>query len=591
MSGVATQLVKPKAAQAVEASRSFKATLQPRLRAYREAADDGSIPEGSLWLVRVIESGKSLNGPIYGADALREAVGIFEGVPVFVYSLDGSPEADDAGHLDDATAQLAPSGLVGHQVGSLQDVHFNEEAQALDAYLKLYDDTLRTRMVAAYKLGDIGEGGSRDVFGLSIDANGDQDPVTGEVLRFTAATSVDVVSRAAAGGRIRRLIAALDKTAKGSAVKNKKLRACSIRLTEAVADLERAARMRAIFNEAMDQLHGAQYDEAPYAERAAKIAAVAHDLGEAFDMAGAAPVTTQEAVRYVEAAATFAAELKLLADALSAAPDDQATDVLEQIKAAVDDAVSTMGGAAPAPAEEATDPEEDAMATKEGANAQQDDFARMSAGLTEALKLPDLDPTVRAKLVEALGHEPNEDDRDREIRRLNEQLSAQAVAHAYDAILKEGVAVHDPDLVLSLIDRSKVKVNGAKVSGLKEAVESVLESKPYLRMVEAVEAPVAPAKTEEEIAAEEEAAALAAAEAEAAAAAAAVAPQAGAPAQGARTTEALTTGVSLRESLTGGRRAPAPAMTEARATLLRRRAMQGDVAAGSELRRARGHRW
>lgn len=584
MSGVTTQLEGSTAVQAAATSRAFKATLQPRLRAYREAAEDGDLPEGSVWLVRVIEAGKSLNGPVYTAGALREAVGIFESVPVFVYSLDGSPTSADAGHLDDEIAAVASGGLVGHQVGSLEGVHFNEEAQALDAYLKLYDKTLRERMVAAYELGDIGEGGERDVFGLSIDANGDQDPETGEVIRFTAATSVDVVNRPAAGGRVRRLIAGLDATSGETAMKTKsKIRTCQIRLTEAAADLERAARAKVIFNEAMDQLYACNRydDDTPMLERASKIAGIANDLGEAFGALGAQPMQSQESVRYVEAAATFASELKLLADALSAAPDDQASDVLAQIKAAVDDAVSTMGGSQEeAATEEPHDEKEGDMATKEGAQAQQDDFARLSASLTEAIKDPNLDPAIRTKLVEALGHEPDEDDRDREIRRLNEQMNTQAVTHAFDGILREGLKVHDSDMVLSLIDRSKVKVSPKGVTGLKEQVDAVLEAKPYLRIVEAevVE------KTAEELAAEEAAAAeAAAAEGELVGAGA----PAAAPAA-ARQTESLATGVSLRESVMTG--TTKRNLTSRQVKQLQRRIADGDISAMSELRRARGHR-
>lgn len=346
----------------------------------------------------------------------------------------------------------------------------------------------------------------------------------------------------------------------------------------------------------MDMLSDIQYDsdESP-AEKAVKIQKIANDLAEVMgDFATTAPVipgdasadSMQEAMvvkRFVEAAATFAGRLKLLADALSAAPDDQAADVLEEIKTAVDEAIGEAKGEAVAETTtEETNQEAEMPAVKNGANAQQDEFTRMSAGLKEALKLKNLDPKVRAKLVEALGSEPTQTEEQRTIESLQTQLREQAIGFEFNQLLKENT-VHDADLVLSLIDRTKVKVDAKNnVTGLKEAFNAVLESKPFLRVIEAV-APAADAAADDATAVDG-----ATQQQESAGAPAGDTEVQVASGVGQRQTEALATGVALRESV-----APvtAPPMSANRMRKLRKRVSQGDTAAYTEIRRSSGHRY
>lgn len=184
----------------------FQESFRLRLQSFKEAAAAGQLPEGTIWLVRIIEAGQSLNGQTYTAEALRAAVPVFEGVTVQNYAWTEDPSVGDAGHLPDEVRDADPRGLVGNQIGSLEGVHFNETAQSLDGYLKVYDTAFREHLLTAYKLGDVGEGGERDVFGFSIDADGieDQDH---NVIKITSANELTAVGTAAAGGRVRRLVA------------------------------------------------------------------------------------------------------------------------------------------------------------------------------------------------------------------------------------------------------------------------------------------------------------------------------------------------------------------------------------------------
>lgn len=613
MSGVTALHSEGTKARAEVSLRPFKTQLHPRFKRLKEA---GELPEGSVWEVRIIEAGQSLNGPIYLADALKEAAPIFEGAPVYLYSFDGEPTSKDAEHLPDDVASEFPAGLVGNQVGSLEGVHWNEEAQALDGLLKVYDGKTRERLVAAHKLGDIGEGGERDVFGLSIDAIGDTN-TEGEVTKLKSANSVDLVSSPAAGGRIRRLVAAMGAKAttsagpelpeleeevdgelgealthnstleegeppwgnvsktelpdqafatidfapdqrsfphhwvKGGTVDPETNRyttgdlflhqgglnaawaaaqgartgkkadpriishlqkhrealgleegteednpmglteAVTKRLTEAATELEEKARLKMLLEEAGSQLDKLRWDrdEMTTQDKVGLVKGLASDLATALS----SPEVMAEAhVR--EAAGTLAGKLKVWADQLSAATDEEAPKIIEAIR---DELTKELGGEGAAEQE----PEEgDDMAKEKNqgaAPAAEDEFARMSAGLEEVIKRPDLPGTLKEALVGLLGREPDEDERDATIRNLRESIRDQAISFAFGRLCeemkkKDGTEIVDPELVLTLMDRTAIKVSEQnQVEGLKEAVEAVLEAKPYLRLKEATPPPAA----------------------------------------------------------------------------------------------------
>ena len=174
----------------------FKETILPSLR--------GSSDKGKVWDVTIIEVGESLNGPIYTEEALKGAVSIFEGVPVYTYKW-----GEDLGHLSDEARAQDSRGLAGNLVGSLEDVHFNEGDNSLDGCLKVYCEDTRSKLMEAWDMGDIGKSSKRDILGLSIDAQGVRGDDGRTVVQFTEASSVDIVTAPAAGGRIRRLVAAL----------------------------------------------------------------------------------------------------------------------------------------------------------------------------------------------------------------------------------------------------------------------------------------------------------------------------------------------------------------------------------------------
>lgn len=606
-------------------AHAFKSALAVRVQGFREAAGEGDLPTGSVWLVRLLEAGQSLNGPVYLAESVKAAAPVFEGAPVYHYSFT-DPADGTSDHVPNEVQEAAPGGLVGNQVGSLEGVHWNEEAQALDGFLKLYDAPLREKFLAAYQLGDIGEGGSRDTFGLSIDAYGDTND-EGEVIRFTAANSVDVVSTPAAGGRIRRLVAALQakQPQKEKPMPAVALKESATHLREAGSDLMQHATQQLVFETAMDMLRDVKWDDDLSAQdKATRIAQIANDLAEVMSgmravlPAGGAEAAVQESVakkaRFVEAAATFAGKLKLMADALSAAPDDQAGTVLAQIKEAVDEAISVVatGTDSDQAAEEAAMPKP----KDQGQAAQQDEFARMSAGLTEALKRDDLSPATRKALVEALGHDPGEAPEQAEIRKLQEQLRNQAIQFALTQItsLKEN-RVHDQDLVLTLLDKSMIKVNDKnEVSGLKEAFDALLEAKPFLRVTEAA----APAPTagdgQGQQSTDGQGAGTGVAgtnddeggqqqgqqQQESQGGDGATGNQVGQEQGGQQVRqdgaplnqqqrEALQSGVQLRESFQG--KGKVTKLTDAKKARLRKRALNGDPDAMTQLRHARGHRW
>jgi hypothetical protein len=539
-------------AQVSGAALRFKTSLRLRLQSFKEAVATGEIPEGTIWLVRIIEAGQSLNGDTYTDAALKASVAVFEGAPVFNYAWSEDPAAKDAGHLPDEISAIDSRGLTGNQVGSLEGVHFNEQARALDAYLKVYDSTLRERMVTAFKLGDIGEGGKRDTFGLSIDALGDRDE-HGNVTQITTANSVDLVSKAAAGGRIRRLVAAQEQdederlTEEFRATEfadlpivdepwNPTEKPDSEIFAEILgpdgSDWERMRKAHLTWDpEKPDQIGGYKLKVArvhdgrltaffrQLASRVAiiqgaragvdlpedvKLSALRHakkyydKLGKPFpvDLGEDEPKQEESVPETIkENVATFAGKLKLMADQLSAAPDDQALPMLEAIKEEITAAIKEYGSeVAEEPTDDSASQEAKSVSDNEqtvATNATQDDFARMSAGMEkvkEALKSGD-SKRLREAAVEAVGEEPQQDERDREIESLKERLKEQAITSAM-AKLTEELKLVDPATTLLLLDRAGLSFGEdyQEVSGLKEAIRDVIKTRPYLVMVEEAKA-------------------------------------------------------------------------------------------------------
>lgn len=161
-----------------------------------EAAQDGEYK--GRWKVRVIRAGMSLNRNYYPEDSLRRAVGLFEGVRVFVKS--------DQEHLAGGGKD------VRNIVGRIAGVEFvpgeGDSRGELHGVLQLVspDDAVGT------KLRDAWDRGMAGMFGLSIDAEGKAQAgrVGGQAAKvlteFTKIRSVDLVVDPAAGGGIINLI-------------------------------------------------------------------------------------------------------------------------------------------------------------------------------------------------------------------------------------------------------------------------------------------------------------------------------------------------------------------------------------------------
>ncbi len=503
------------------AVRRFKESYRLRLQSFKEAVADGTVPEGTIWLVRIIEAGQSLNGKTYTETALRAAAPVFEGVTVQNYAWSQDPTADDADHLPDAVAETEGRGLQGNQVGSLEGVHYNEEAKSLDGFLKVYDAKFREHLLTAFKLGDVGEGGERDTFGFSIDADGTEDE-NENVLSITAAHELTAVNNPAAGGRIRRLVAStgpvdapkpedadLTESAKATTsapgeigeqvkgeqekhVKKSKLmeslgRRVALR-ENALEDKARMDMLMRAFSDEMDSLRWGEASKLPMAEQVAFAQNLTRDLAGA--LGGGGGEGMQESLKDAklkENAATLAGELKLWADQLSTAADEDVPAMLEQIREAITKALDAVseGTDDDTTEDEDTEAQEASVANSEASgaeNATQDDFARMSAGMTEKLKeaLKTGDPVkLREAAVEVVGEEPQLDEKDKEIASLKEKLKGQAIEKAM-ASLTESLAEGAGPTVLRLIDKNALTFNEdfSEVSGLKEAVKEVVKSFP-----------------------------------------------------------------------------------------------------------------
>lgn len=502
-------------------SRPFLASHRLRLQSFREAVASGDLPEGTIWLVRIIEAGQSINGKNYTAEALREAAPVFEGVTVQNYSWSGNPADEDADHLPE-NAGATSGELQGNKIGALEGVFYNEEAQALDGFLKVYDADFREALLTAFKLGDVGEGGKRDTFGFSIDAAGVEDE-NQNVIAITEAHELTAVNKPAAGGRIRRLVASATANTKAthnapgelaeqvageqedkvSKNKAKLMESLGRRVALRENALEDKARMDLILNAFQDEMGSLRWGDRsndPVADKVAFAQTLTRDLADALTGMGAAPAgSMQESVRDArlrENAATLAGKLKLWADQLSTAADEDVPNMLETIRNAITEALDSLSGDAmddettdeDAESQEAASVDKKNEAKGATAVATQDDFARMSAGMTESTaKLREAlktgDPVkLREAAVQVVGEEPELDEKDKQIAALQEKLRGQAIDAAMSKLggelrLAEGAG----PMVLRLIDRASLKFDdefSSEVGGLKEAIQAVVKDFP-----------------------------------------------------------------------------------------------------------------
>ena len=163
-------------------------------------AEDG---KGFKWAVTVIEGGHTKERTLpdgtkmvrnYTDKALADLAKLSEGLEVFAFS--GQEHAETPGKKG-----------VRDSVGFLESV--KRTGKKVVAVLNIYKDAawLRDRLVGLNESGNIGR------IGLSIDAGGkgkvrnENGLIVQDVLQVTNASSVDVVYKPAAGGRVERLVA------------------------------------------------------------------------------------------------------------------------------------------------------------------------------------------------------------------------------------------------------------------------------------------------------------------------------------------------------------------------------------------------
>jgi len=168
---------------------------------------EASDKEGGLWEVCVVEEGKSLNGNVYTAEALKgSGAAAFDGASVFAYELqrglfDHLPENVKAKVGDGA-------GLLRNLVGTLEGVTYGEKAgkRGLFGKLRVIAPWAKELLRAAW---DAGKGA---LLGFSIDARARTEAMpdgSAQVLEFAPNPTLDVVSHPAAGGELLRLVASL----------------------------------------------------------------------------------------------------------------------------------------------------------------------------------------------------------------------------------------------------------------------------------------------------------------------------------------------------------------------------------------------
>lgn len=149
---------------------------------------------GSVYRVRVIRAGMSLNRRVFPAEVLREAVPLINGARVFVKG--------DAEHNAGAGKD------VRNLIGGLSEARWNEADASIEARLTLItgdNDPVAVRIREALTRG-VG-----DLFGLSIDAVGPFQRGANGVVNIrgiTRVNSVDLIVEPGAGGQILNIIEA-----------------------------------------------------------------------------------------------------------------------------------------------------------------------------------------------------------------------------------------------------------------------------------------------------------------------------------------------------------------------------------------------
>ena len=161
---------------------------------FLEAKNDA----GTLWEIRVINAGTSLNNINYPAAVLREAVPLFAGARVFAKS--------DAEHVAGGGKD------VNKLIGRITQPTFIEAVGAEPAGINATLELLASAGTIPAKLVEAHERDMNDLFGFSIDARGavKKKGRLREATRISQVNSVDLIIEPGAGGRVIKLIEAVN---------------------------------------------------------------------------------------------------------------------------------------------------------------------------------------------------------------------------------------------------------------------------------------------------------------------------------------------------------------------------------------------
>lgn len=163
---------------------------------------------GRIWEVTLIRSGWSKNGVYYSPEALREALPLFAGIPIAIYTTDTSR----AGHLDrsDRFAGEAPGGNVAGFAVAPRLVEVSGGVEVRADYHCTHDQVRQTLLAAE-------RAGAPFPLGFSIDGWGERAEGVAEgrrgllIKQITKLAETTLVSNPAAGGRVVRLVASTNK--------------------------------------------------------------------------------------------------------------------------------------------------------------------------------------------------------------------------------------------------------------------------------------------------------------------------------------------------------------------------------------------
>lgn len=207
------------ATMAEESAKGRKARRQEGIALYPYSKTSGlpgrfvengpKDPEGRVWEVVLIEEGMSKNGRLYSREVLKDAFErkVFEGLPAFGFVY----RTSDGLILDHAKDGVNTADFPKDVVGFHRNVRYSETSSGkmgLIAEFHFLDEILMKKTLEAFKTGNKG------LFGLSIDAVGEGEPLDQkhvEIKYIVRANSDDIVSFPAAGGRFVRMVASMSR--------------------------------------------------------------------------------------------------------------------------------------------------------------------------------------------------------------------------------------------------------------------------------------------------------------------------------------------------------------------------------------------